>query len=181
MSDDIRAIVDNDEEEDLLVSQLNMDISNQYVVFTIGDEEYAIPILTVQEIISVPNLKKVPRSPEYIGGIINLRGKIIPLYLLRSRFAMELREIGRDSIVIIIRTDDDEMRTVGFVVDSVSDVISITDENLSEMPEWGGAVDNSYIEKIGRIGNRMIAVIDLSGFFTESESKALDMTRQMPG
>lgn len=173
--------MDNDEEEDLLVSQLNMDISNQYVVFEIGEEEYAVPILSVQEIISVPNFTKVPRSPEYIGGIINLRGKIIPLYLLRTRFNLERKEIGRDSIVIIISTDDDNMKTVGFVVDSVSDVLSITDENLSEMPEWGGAVDNSYIEKIGRIGNRMIAVIHLSQFFTESETKALEMTRHTPG
>lgn len=172
-------LIDADEEEDMLVSQLNMDISNQYVVFTIGSEEYGVPILSVREIISLPNLKKVPRSPDFIGGIINLRGNIIPLYLLRNRFGLAGEELNQNSIVIIINTEDSRLRTVGFVVDSVSDVLSVTEEMISDMPEWNGERDNSYIEKIGKIGSRMIAMINLSGFFTEKEHKALEYTMNL--
>lgn len=173
--------IELDEEEDLLVSQLNVDISNQYVVFSMGDEEYGIPILSVREIISIPDYKSVPDSPPCIGGIINLRGDIIPLYLLRVRFGLEKMEIGGETIAIIISTGDEGLKTVGLVVDSVSDVLSISDDMISEMPEWGGSVDSRYIEKIGRLGNRMIIVISLSEFFSEKESEALEKTGRVPG
>ncbi|MBB6480175.1 chemotaxis protein CheW [Spirochaeta isovalerica] len=163
-----------DEEEDLLVSQLNMDISNQFVVFSVEDEEYGVPILAVQEIISLPNLTRIPGVPEYIPGIINLRGSIIPLYELRSKFKLETRELDNSTIVIIAQTGRDNHRTVGFIVDAVSDVVSITAENLSEKPEFSKAVDARYIEKIGKIGNRMIIIINLSDFFSENEQAVLD-------
>jgi len=164
----------DDEEEDLLVSQLNMDISNQFVVFSVEDEEYGVPILSVQEIISLPNLTRIPGVPEYIPGIINLRGNIIPLYELRSKFKLETRELGDNTIVIIAQTGSESKRTVGFIVDTVSDVVSITPENLSEKPEFSKAVDARYIEKIGKIGNRMIIIINLTDFFSESEQAVLD-------
>lgn len=173
--------IDDDEEEDMLVSQLNMDISNQYVVFSVEDEEYGIPILSVQEIISLPNLTRIPGVPEYIPGIINLRGNIIPLYLLRNRFNLEKRELNSNSIVIIAQTGDEKQRTVGFIVDTVSDVVSITKENLSDTPEFSNTVDVKFIEKIGKIGNRMIIIISLNNFFSESEIQAFDSTVKVSG
>lgn len=175
-SDTNTSVYEEDEEEDMLVSQLNMDISNQYVVFSVATEEYGIPILSVQEIISLPNLTKIPGSPEYIPGIINLRGKIIPLYLLRERFGHEIGTIDSNTIVIITQIGNDNSKIVGFLVDSVSDVISITDENLSETPEFSTVADTKFIEKIGKIGNRMIVVISLTKFFTDSEDNALENT-----
>lgn len=165
---------DDDDDEDMLVSQLNMDISNQFVVFSVGEEEYGVPILSVQEIISLPNLTRIPGVPEYIPGIINLRGNIIPLYELRSKFSLETRKPGSNTIVIIAQTGDEKKRTVGFIVDSVSDVVSITAEDLSETPEFSKAVDGRFIEKIGKIGNRMIIIINLTDFFSENEQAVLD-------
>ncbi len=168
--------IEDDEEEDLLVSQLNMDITNQYVVFSVEDEEYGIPSLSVQEIISLPNLTRIPGVPDYIPGIINLRGNIIPLYVLRSRFNMDATELSDSSIVIIVQTGDDNKKTVGFIVDSVSDVVSITDDNLCETPEFSSTVDVKYIEKIGKVGNRLIVIINLINFFSDSENKVLEKT-----
>ncbi len=167
---------DDDEEEDMLVSQLNMDITNQYVVFSVEDEEYGIPILSVQEIISLPNLTRMPGVPDYIPGIINLRGNIIPLYVLRSRFNLTEEELTDNSIVIIVQTGEDKKKTVGFIVDAVSDVVSITENNLSETPEFSSTVDVKYIEKIGKVGNRLIIIINLTNFFTDSENTALENT-----
>ncbi|MGL1890103.1 MAG: chemotaxis protein CheW [Spirochaetaceae bacterium] len=163
-----------DEEEDMLVSQLNMDISNQYVVFSIADEEYGVPILSVQEIISLPNLTRVPGVPEYISGLINLRGNIIPLYVLRSRFHLEEKELNDNSIVIIAQTGNDNLKTIGFIVDSVSDVLSITKENLSETPEFSSTIDVNFIEKIGKVGNRMVIIINMKNFLTEDETSVLE-------
>ena len=167
---------EEDEEEDMLVSQLNMDISNQYVVFSVEDEEYGVPILSVQEIISLPNLTRIPGVPDYIPGIINLRGNIIPLYVLRSRFNLTVKDLDKNTIVIIAQTGTEKEKTVGFIVDTVSDVVSITKENLSETPEFSSSIDVKFIEKIGKIGNRMIIIINMANFFTESESLALEST-----
>lgn len=165
---------EENEEEDLLVSQLNMDVTNQYVVFSIGEEDYGIPILAVQEIVSMPRLTKIPNTPAYIPGIINLRGTVIPVYILRTRFNMEMEELGDDTIVIIVETGIEKKRTVGFVVDAVSDVVSITEENLREAPDVSGTVDTRFVDKIGHLGNRMVIIINLNTFFTEKEQAVLE-------
>lgn len=166
--------MDDDFEEDMLVSQLNMDVSNQFVVFSVGDEEYGIPILSVQEIISLPNITRLPGVPEFIPGIINLRGNIIPLYILRSKFELTLKELNSNSIVIIVQVGQEKKKTVGFIVDTVSDVISIEKENLRETPEFSGNVDVKYVDKIGHIGSRMIIIINLDNFFSKDETAILE-------
>ncbi|MBI9102435.1 MAG: chemotaxis protein CheW [Spirochaetales bacterium] len=173
--------VDDNEEEDMLVSQLNMDVSNQYVVFSVGEEEYGIPILSVQEIISMPNLTRIPGVPDYIPGIINLRGNIIPIYVLRSKFELTLEKLDSDTIVVIVQTGGDSGKTVGFIVDTVSDVVSITEENMRETPDFSGAVDVRFVDKIGQIGNRMIIIINLSNFFTDRENAILETAANTAG
>ncbi|MBI9107021.1 MAG: chemotaxis protein CheW [Spirochaetales bacterium] len=162
------------EDEDMLVSQLNMNVSNQYVVFSVGDEEYGIPILAVQEIISLPNLTRIPGIPEYIPGIINLRGNIIPLHLLRSKFQLSLEALNNNTIVIIVQIGDKQKKTVGLIVDAVSDVASITEENQRETPDFSGNIDVSYVEKIGQIGQKMVIIINLERFFTEKEISVIE-------
>ena len=165
---------DDNEEEDMLVSQLNMDISNQFVVFSVENEEYGIPILSVQEIISLPKLTRIPGVPDYISGMINLRGNIIPLYFLRTRFKLAEKKLDENSIVIITEIGNEKKRIVGFIVDTVSDVVSITEEDLSETPQFDSNVDAQFIEKIGKIGSRMIIIINLMKFFSENELQTLD-------
>ncbi len=163
-----------DNEEDLLVSQLNMDITNQFVVFSVEKEEYGLPILSVQEIISLPLLTKIPGVADYIPGIINLRGNIIPLYSLRSKFHIKEHELNADSIVIIVQTGLEKNKIVGFIVDGVSDVVSITDDDFKETPDFNNSSKINYIDKIGHIANRMIIIIDMEKFFTESEHEVLE-------
>ena len=166
--------IDIDNEEDMLVSQLNMDVTNQYVIFSVGEEEYGIPILAVQEIISMPNLTRIPGVPEYIPGIINLRGNIIPLYVLRSKFNLELQELDSNTIVIIVQIGKEHKKTVGMIVDAVSDVASITEENLRETPDFSGSIDVRFVEKIGQIGQRMVIIVSLENFFTETEISVIE-------
>ena len=159
--------VDEKEEEDMLVSQLNVSISNQYVLFTVGKEEYGVPILAVQEIISMPPLTRIPGVPEQIPGIINLRGNILSLYVLRNKFNLGIRDNEND-VVVIIQTHDD--KTVGFIVDNVSDVASITEENLSDAPNFSGSINVKFVEKIGQLGDRMIIILNINNIFTEKEN-----------
>lgn len=165
-------LIDDGEDEDMLVSQLNVDISNQYVIFSVGDEEYGVPILAVQEIISMQSYTRIPGIPEYIKGIINLRGNIIPLYLMRTRLGFTSGESAEDPVVVIIQLDGG--KSVGFVVDSVSDVASIPPENLREKPDFSSNVDVRYIDKIGSLGSRMIVIINLENFLTLHEQEMLE-------
>ncbi|MBN2618825.1 MAG: purine-binding chemotaxis protein CheW [Spirochaetales bacterium] len=176
---EISNIDEDSEEEDLLVSQLNMDITNQYVVFSLANEEYGVPILSVQEIISIPNLTRIPGAPDYIPGIINLRGNIIPLYMLRRRFKLDVKELDENTIVIIAQIGDG--KTVGFIVDSVSDVLSISAENLSETPDFNSSIDINFVDKIGRIGSRMIILMNLNRFLTDKEAEALEKSVKVLG
>jgi len=164
----------DDEGEEMLVTQLNMDVTNQYVIFSVGKEDYGISILSVQEIISMPNLTRIPGVPDYIPGIINLRGNIIPIYILRKKFDLTLDDVNTDTIVIIVEIGTKIKKTVGFIVDTVSDVVSITAENVSETPDFSGTVDVRYVEKIGKMGDKMIMIIDLNSFFSEKEHELLD-------
>lgn len=172
--EDINSFDIYDDEEDLLVSQLNMDITNQYVVFSVDKEEYGLPILSVQEIISLPLVTRIPGVPDYVPGIINLRGNIIPLYVLKTKFNGEKDLLTPNSIVIIVQTENSTNNTVGFIVDSVSDVVSITDENFQKAPEFAENQKSNFIEKIGHLGQRMIVVIDMKNFFTEKDQKILE-------
>lgn len=162
------------EEEDLLVSQLNVDISNQYVIFSIGNEEFGIPILSVQEIISIPEITKIPGAPDYIPGIINIRGNVIPLYLLKTRLRIDDENGLDDSVTIIIQLETG--KSVGLIVDTVSDVVSIPPENLREKPDISQTVDTQYISNIGHLGNRMIIVIDIANFFSEADIRIIEKT-----
>ncbi len=167
----------DNEEEDMLVSQLNVDISNQYVVFTVGNEEYGVPILSVQEIISMPEFTRIPGVPEYIPGIINLRGNVIPLYILRNKFHLKIAEDDKKAVVIIIQTKD--KKTVGFIVDSVSDVVSITEDNLRDKPDFNDSIDVKFVEKIGQIGDRMVIILSLQNFFSDKENLIIESTTKV--
>lgn len=168
--------LEDDEEDDQLVSQLNMDISNQYVVFFVEEEEYGVPILSVQEIISLPHLTRIPGVPTYIRGIINLRGNIIPLYELRSKLNLRTKEIDSKSVAIITQTGEKDLKTVGFIVDSVTDVVTIAKENFRKTPEFSNQVNIKFIEKIGQVGNRMIIIINLTDLILEDEKSMLENT-----
>lgn len=154
----------DDDDDDLLVSQLNMNITNQYVVFSVEEEDYGLPILSVQEIISLPDITKIPDVPSYIPGIINLRGTIIPLYLLRSKFHHKKEEVDSNSIVVIVQTNNEKNRIIGLIVDSVSDVVSIEDGDFQKTTEYANSIDCKFIDKIGHIGSRMIVIIDMDNF-----------------
>lgn len=172
ISNDFQAL--ENEEEDLLVSQLNMDVKNQYVVFTIGDEEYGLQILTVQEIISLPTVTRIPGMPDHIPGIINLRGDIVPLYILRNKFQQDDTEITDQNVVIIVQTEIGKKKTVGFIVDSVADVISITEDDVSETPDFQGALDVKFVEKIGNVQGRMIMIIGVNDLVSEKEKNIIE-------
>ena len=130
----------------------------QLVTFRIGVEEFAVDILAVQEIIRLLQITRVPRAPAYVVGVINLRGKVIPVIDLRVRFGMP--EVERDSHTRIVVMEF-EQRIVGFLVDAVSQVLRIPAATVEPAPSVVAGVGSEYIRGVGKMNDRLLILLDL--------------------
>ncbi len=147
---------------DFLVEQEETQ-KDKYLTFTIGKEYYGIEIRYVTEIIGVQPITEVPELPEYIRGIINLRGKIIPVMDVRLRFSKGFREYNDRTCIIVIDADD---ILIGLIVDSVSEVLSIPDEDIVAPNDLKG---NKYIKGIGKTGSDVKLILDCRQLLAEEE------------
>lgn len=139
---------------------------DRYLTFALGGECYGIEIQYVTEIIGIQAITEIPELPEYMKGIINLRGKIIPVMDVRLRFKKEPREYNDRTCVIVF--DIKEM-SIGLIVDSVAEVITIPEQDIVEPPQMGKGIGNRYIRKIGKVGNDVKLLIDCEKLLSENE------------
>lgn len=135
---------------------------NQLLTFMLAGEEYGVDILRVQEIRGWDASTRVPRTPEYVKGIINLRGMIVPIIDLRERFGLEPAKYGPTTVVIVLKTYNGEKeRTMGIVVDAVSDVHNIGSNELKPPPDFGSAVDTRFLRGLATVDEKMLIVLDI--------------------
>lgn len=134
--------------------------ANQYLTFLLGKEEYGVEILKVQEIKGWGPVTKIPNTPNYILGVINLRGAIIPVMDLRMRFSLESVEYTPTTVIIVTNVIlNNKSRIVGLVVDAVSEVYSIDDACFSPAPELGNNVDTAYVSGLATVEGKMIILM----------------------
>lgn len=143
----------------------------QLVTFNIGNEEYGVEILKVQEIIRTLEITKVPRSPAFVDGVINLRGKVIPIIDLRKRFGIETRAHDKNTRIIVIEV---QAMIVGFVVDSVSEVLRIPSSTVEPPPSVVAGIDSEYISGVGKLNDRLLIMIDLDRLLSAEERQGLN-------
>ncbi len=145
----------------------------QLVIFDLGDEEYGVDIMQVKEIVNYKEPIKVPNTPSFIEGIINLRSEIIPIINLKKRFNITGETIGEQTRIIVMNIDS---KKVGFIVDNASEVISIATENIEPAPDIVVGVDRKYIIGIAKSDERIIIILELDKLFNEKEYEALAET-----
>ena len=133
-------------------------VAGEYLSFTLGHEHYGVDILKVQEIRGYDAVTRLPDAPDYIKGVINLRGTIVPVIDLRLK--LRLAEARYDSFTVMIVLNVDE-RVVGIVVDSVSDVVPLAEDQVRATPEFGAAVDTRFIAGIGTLDEKMLILLDI--------------------
>lgn len=134
---------------------------SKFLTFNIGEEFYGIPVLNVKEIIGMLDITPVPKMPEYIKGIINLRGKIIPVMDLRIRFGIPSREYDARTCIIVIETEVlNQTRLTGMVVDTVSEVLDINKETIESPSACFGEVNKEYLTGIGKIKDKVIMLLE---------------------
>lgn len=151
-------------------SKLDSDLL-QLVTFNIDEEEFGVDILLVQEIIRTMEITRVPRAPFFIEGVINLRGKVIPILDLRKRFGMETREHDKHTRIIVI-----EMNAiiVGFIVDSVSEVLRIPASTVEPPPPVVAGLESEYIRGVGKLADRLLILLDLDRLLAREDFGGMD-------
>ncbi|HCV43042.1 MAG TPA: chemotaxis protein CheW [Bacteroidetes bacterium] len=142
----------------------------QLVSFKIGTEEFGVDILKVQEINRMLEVTRVPNAPEYVDGVINLRGKVIPIINLRRRFGMERKERGKDTRIVVVELKG---RVVGFVVDAVSEVLRIPKSVTEPPPPLVAGVEAEYITAVGKLEDRLLILLDLEKVLSTEEKHEL--------
>lgn len=146
-------------------------IASEYLTFTLGSEEYAIDILKVQEIRGYEQPTLIANSPPFIKGVINLRGIIVPIVDLRIKFKLGKIEYTPFTVVIILNVAG---RVIGVVVDSVSDVISLTRAQIRQAPDFSGSFDTKYILGLASMDSRMMIVTDIERLMTSADMELIE-------
>lgn len=149
--------------------------SSEYLVFSLGEEEYAVDILKVQEIRGYENVTRIANVPDFIKGVTNLRGVIVPIIDLRLKFNLDKVEYGGQTVVIVVNVSE---RIVGIVVDSVSDVMSLTPDEIKPAPEFGVTLSSDYLSGIGSLDDRMLVLVDIEKLLTHDEMQLVERTAE---
>lgn len=144
--------------------------SRKYLAFLLSRERYGIQILNIQEIIKVPNITLVPQSPIYMKGVINLRGKIIPVVDLRLKFGMEERDYDQRTCIIVVNLQrNDQTIAVGVVVDMVLEVVTFLDSEVENPPHFGSHVETSFIIGMGKKDEQLNILLDIDKIISDTE------------
>ncbi len=149
--------------------------AGKFLSFILGEEEYGLEILKVQEINGMMGITRVPRTPEYVRGVINLRGRVIPIVSLRQKFRMPtVPDTEKTCIIVVqVRYSDREI-TMGIIVDEVSEVLNIGDGQIEPPPSFGGGMDESdFITGLGKLENKVVILLDIDRVMNGSELDAV--------
>jgi purine-binding chemotaxis protein CheW len=147
-------------------AQIQFQEEQQLVVFRLGSEEYGVDILQVQEIKRMLDITRVPQAPDFIEGVINLRGQIIPVLDLRRRFAFPAAERTADTRIIVVNIGE---LIIGLIVDTVLEVISLSKEAISPAPALVTGIDNDFLSGIGDLGERLLIILNLEKILAVDE------------
>jgi purine-binding chemotaxis protein CheW len=134
----------------------------QYLTFLLAEEQYAVDILCVEEIRSWENPTRIPNSPQYIKGVINMRGIIVPIVDLRMKFNIGEAVYCETTVVIVLTVETEEKtRTIGFVVDAVSDVLNVETNEIKPAPVFGGCVPQNYLDGLVNVGENVVTILNV--------------------
>jgi len=147
------------------------DAGGKYLTFALGNEEYGLPVLKVREIIKVMDITHVPQVPGHVRGVINLRGRVIPVIDLRLKFGFEARENTDHTCIIVVEVS--HLGMIGIVVDSVSEVLNVSGSDIDQAPDFGDQVSTDYILGLAKVKSSVKILLDLD--------RALGADRQLAG
>ncbi len=148
--------------------------NHQYLTFALGNEMFAVGILNVREIIEYGTLTEIPMMPPSIRGVINLRGRVVPVIDLSARFGGRLTEVGKRTCIVIVElTAGDEQRELGIIVDAVSEVLEISPHEIEPPPSFGAKIRADFIAGMGKVNNRFVIILRVERALSADDLGAL--------
>ncbi len=139
---------------------------NQYLTFALGEEEYGIEILKVQEIKGYSGITPIPNTPPHIRGVMNLRGTVVPVVDLRIKFGREGRDYSKFTVIVVVKVGE---KIVGLVVDAVSDVLDIPSSEIRPTPDLGGRTDTRFISGMAPTNDKLVVLLDIDRLLEDEE------------
>ena len=147
----------------------------QFLSFTLGDEDYGVNILRVQEIRGWEEVREIPKTPDYIKGVLNLRSTVVPIIDLRIRFGFEKVEYKTTTVIIVLSVEkEDGSHVMGVVVDAVSDVLNIDPDNIKEAPNFGAKVNTKFMNGMVMVDERMVILLNVDKLLEQDELTAIE-------
>lgn len=154
------------------------DNRHEYLLFRLGEEDYGIEILKVQEIRNYDRVTRIANTPDFIRGVTNLRGVIVPIIDLRIKFALESTAIGDSTVVIVVNLAN---RVVGIVVDGVSDVLSLTTDQIRPAPEFSPTLSTEYMIGLGTLDDQMLILVDIERLLNSKDMALVEHLSETAG
>jgi purine-binding chemotaxis protein CheW len=154
--------------------RVNTDLGGKYLTFVLAEESYGLEILKVREIIGMLDITPVPRTPAYVKGVINLRGRIIPVVDLRAKFSIGAGVTTFQNCIIVVDVRRGrETVQMGVIVDEVSEVVNIVDDRIDPSPEFGEGIRTDFILGLGKVGSKIIILLDIDKVLADTGSEAV--------
>lgn len=153
------------------VAEKNKILDGKFLTFILNNEVYGIEILKAREIIGLMDITTVPQTPDYMKGVINLRGKVIPVIDLRLKFTMQEEQYTKETCVIIVAVNN---TSIGIIVDSVSEVTNINGEEIEDAPSFGQGIDTNFIMGLGKVKDKIIILLDIDTVLSAEELDIVD-------
>lgn len=144
--------------------------TNQYLAFKLGEEVYAVEVAKVREILDFPPITKVPRTPDFMRGVINLRGSVVPVVDMRLKFGMSITEKSVNTCIIVVEAVvENEITTIGALADSVQEVFELSNASIEPPPKIGTRLKVEFLKGMGKIGESFLMILDIDRVFSSSE------------
>ncbi len=163
-------------EPDCSTTTQNLSREGKYLTFALAHEEYGLEILKVREIIGYIEVTAVPQTPSYVKGVINLRGQVIPVIDLRTKFGMETTDVTEETCIIVVEIATPSRKfSTGIVVDHVQEVLDIPGQSIEDPPQFGGAVDTDFILGMGKVGDSVKILLDIDRVLSDEKLDSLSL------
>lgn len=163
------------------------DLTNQYLTFVMGDEDYAIQVTSIREVLTVPKVTKIPRMPDFMRGVVNLRGSVVPILDLKRKFGIGETEVTNETAIVVVEIpfgdgDGDEgLLHLGIFADAVKKVITIPKEEIEPPPRIGTKVKTSFILGMGHLEGGFVVILDIREVLTDEELAMMETAQEDSG
>ena len=160
----------NEEKKEVTKSEDINHLVGKYLTFELKTEMYGLDVMQIMQIIGIPEITPIPRTPEFVKGVINLRGKIIPVIDLRIRFALDQEDYTEETAIIIVEVNEEAGKiNIGMIVDKVADVLDIGSEEIERTPSFGVNVESDFILGMAKVKSKIVTLLNISQILTSEE------------